>query len=96
MDDTDNRLAKIEERLFKMVSIGVVDDALNQGYDIISTLLLIINLFVSFAMTFEDFYIAHESVLKWLEGATVLFFAIDYVLRLITADKMYPEKNRTM
>lgn len=85
---------KIIERLFKMVSVGVVDDTLNQGYDIASTLLLLINLVVSFAMTFEDYYASHYALLHWAEAITVLFFAIDYALRIITSNKLYPEKNR--
>ena len=51
-----------------MVSVGVVDDKLNQGYDILSTVLLIINLATAFAMTFEDFYKAHYQLLHWTEA----------------------------
>lgn len=77
-----------------MVSVGVVDDRLNQGYDIISTLFLIANLVTSFAMTFEDFYQEHYLILHWTEAVTVFFFAIDYILRIITANKLYPDKDR--
>lgn len=85
---------KIIDRIFKMVSVGVVDDKLNQGYDILSTVMLLINLFASFAMTFEDFYAAHRELLNNLEAITVFFFAVDYVLRVITAQKLYPEKTK--
>lgn len=91
-----NRLDRVETRLFKMVSVGVVDDRLNQGYDIISTAFLIINIIVSIAMTFESFYAAHHDLLYWTESITVFFFAVDYVLRLIASDKMYPEYSRGM
>ena len=84
---------KVKDRLFDMVSVGVVNDQLNQGYDIISTLLLIINIVASFAMTFEDFYAAHHNVLHWAEAITVFFFAVDYILRLFTADKLYPGRT---
>ena len=56
MDKQKYFQTKVKDRLFNMVSVGVVDDRLNQGYDIVSTVLLLINLFVSFAITFEDFY----------------------------------------
>ena len=84
----------LKDRIFKMVSVGVVDDKLNQGYDILSTALLILNLVVSFAMTFEDFYKAHHAVLHWIEAFTVFFFAVDYFLRLYTADRLYPNKPK--
>ena len=52
MDKQEYFQTKVKDRLFNMVSVGVVDDRLNQGYDIVSTVLLLINLFVSFAVTF--------------------------------------------
>lgn len=85
---------KVKDRLFNMVSVGVIDDRLNQGYDIVSTAMLIINLFVSFAMTFDDFNQAHYTVLHWAEAITVFFFAVDYVLRFITADRLYPDCDK--
>ncbi len=86
--------SKFKDRLFKMVSVGVVDDKLNQGYDILSTVLLIINLATAFAMTFEDFYKAHYQMLHWTEAVTVAFFAFDYILRLYTSDRLYPHKSK--
>ena len=85
---------QVKDRIFSMVSVGVVDDKLNQGYDIVSTAALVINLVTSFAMTFDDFYAAHYSLLHWTEAVTVFFFAVDYVLRLITSDRLFPSKSR--
>ena len=31
----------LRRRVFKMVSVGVVDDRINQGYDVVSTALLL-------------------------------------------------------
>ncbi len=93
MKEQENGIEKLRTRVFNMVSVGVVDDPINQGYDIVSTTLLLINIFVSFAMTFEDFYKAHSVELKWIEAVTVLFFAIDYFLRLFAAPRMYPDKT---
>ena len=30
-------LTNLRQRIFKMVSVGIVDDRINQGYDVIST-----------------------------------------------------------
>ena len=84
---------RLKDRLFNMVSVGVVDDKINQGYDIVSTVLLLINIIVSFAMTFDDFYAAHYELLHWTEAITVFFFAVDYVLRLYTSDRLFPDKK---
>ena len=44
----------LRKRLFDMVSVGVMNDPLNKGYDIISTALLILNLVVSIMLTFDS------------------------------------------
>ena len=94
MNNRANKYKNFKDRIFAMVSVGVVDDKLNQGYDIVSTALLILNIVNSFAMTFESFYKAHHDVMYWIEALTVLFFAIDYFLRLYTSDRLFPDKSR--
>ena len=73
-----------------MVSTGVTNNRLNQFYDIISTLALIVNLVTAFAATFDNIRAAHGKLLYWLDAVTVFFFAVDYVLRLISARVQYP------
>ena len=72
-----------------MVSTGVTDNRLNQAYDIISTLARIINLIAAFASTFDNIREAHGDLLYWVDAITVLFFAVDYVLRIYTAGQQY-------
>ena len=79
------------QRLFRMVSVGVVDDPINGSYDIISTLALLANLVAAFASTFENVRAAYGPLLNRIEAVTVAFFAVDYVLRLVTAKYLYPD-----
>lgn len=81
------------EKLFRMVSVGVVDEPVNQAYDIISTAALLLNLIASILLTYENIRLRYGDVLLTIEQITVLFFGIDYVLRLITANYLYPESN---
>lgn len=81
------------EKLFRMVSVGVVDEPVNQAYDVISTAALLLNLDASILLTFDNIRAGYEGILLGLESATVLFFGIDYVLRLITANNLYPESD---
>ena len=80
-------------RLFKMVSVGVVDDPINQAYDVISTAALLINLIAAFMNTFNSISENYGVILDTVEAVTVGFFAIDYVLRIITANQLYPDLN---
>ena len=74
-----------------MVSVGVVDDPINQSYDVISTMMLVINLLGAFAGTFDAIANKYGSLLNTIEAVTVAFFAIDYVLRMYTAPCLYPD-----
>lgn len=85
---------RILRRLFKMVSVGVVDDRLNQSYDVISTAMLLINLAVTFANTFAGLNARYGRILGITEEVTVFFFAIDYLLRLVTAHYLYRDFPR--
>ncbi len=84
----------IRYRLFRMVSVGVVDEPINQFYDIVSTAALVINLIASILLTFDAVRESIGPILDAVEYGTVLFFALDYFLRLITADFLYPEKGK--
>jgi len=81
---------QIQKKLFAMVSTGVVDSRINQVYDIVSTLALIANLVAAFAVTFDDVKAAHGPLLYWTDQITIAFFAVDYVLRILTASQQYP------
>lgn len=87
----ENSFSRLRQRVFRMVSVGVVDDPINGSYDIISTLALIINLVAAFASTFDNVRAAMGPTLDRIEAVTVAFFALDYVLRLWTAKYLYPD-----
>ena len=78
------------KKLYDMVSTGVTDSRLNQAYDIISTVALLINLFAAFASTFDSMEANYGGALDVIEAVTVAFFAVDYVLRIIAAPEQYP------
>ena len=88
---TRQKLASLRQRLFRMVSVGVVDDPINGSYDIISTLALLINIAAAIAATFDSLSMAYGRLFSGIEAVTVAFFALDYVLRLITARDLYPD-----
>lgn len=82
---------EIQHQLFRMVSIGTISDRISRSYDIIGSSLLILNLTVSFMLTFDGLRADYGGILSFIEAATVAFFAIDYVLRILTAECLYPQ-----
>ena len=87
--EKENTWENFQKTIYSMVSIGVTDNRLNQSYDIISTLALVVNLVGAFASTFEEIRAAHGPLLHWVETITVAIFAVDYVLRLLCAGQHY-------
>ena len=78
---------------FRMVSVGVVDEPLNQAYDVITTVALIVNLVVMILNTFDDILAKYGTLFEILEHITVFIFAVDYFLRLYTSRYLYPEST---
>lgn len=90
----NSKWEKIRSNIFSMVSVGVVDEPINQAYDIISTGALIINLAAAIMNTYDNLNARYGTVFSIIEKVTVAFFAIDFLLRLITAAELYPN-NKT-
>ncbi len=84
---------RFRRRVFKMVSVGVVDDTINQLYDIISISALVLNILVTILNTFNSINAQYGNILSAVETVTIAFFAIDYLLRLYTANCLYPYDN---
>lgn len=95
--DTDNKgvfiSKKLRARLFNMVSVGVIDDPINKLYDVLSIAALCLNLFSAFAITFDYMEQNYGGILLAIEAVTTFFFAIDYILRIITAGELFPKES---
>ena len=93
--DKDTDRVKDKEKFryhtFRMVSVGVVDEPINQAYDVISTVALLVNLAVMIMNTFDNLSDKYGNLFSILEQITVFFFVVDYFLRVYTAKYLYPE-----
>lgn len=81
---------RIRQNIFSMVSVGVVDEPVNQAYDVISTGALVINLAAAILNTYDNLSLKYGGIFSTVERITVAFFAIDFILRLLTATELYP------
>ena len=93
MAGSGRKISNLRQRVFKMVSVGVVDDRINQSYDFLSTGMLLVNLIGAFAGTFDAVALRYDTLLDQIEAVTVAFFAIDYFLRMYTAPCLYPDES---
>ncbi len=81
------------KRLFEIVEVGAADDWISRGYDLLSTLILVVNLTVTVMNTFDAVSLRYGAILKGIESFTVAFFAVDYVLRLLSCRFLRPAER---
>jgi len=81
------------KKLSTIIEIGGMDNPVSRGYDLFSTMAIVINLAASVLMTFTSIELQYGPMLLLIEQLTVIFFGIDYLLRLWTAKYLYQAKT---
>ena len=84
---------KRRRRLYELIEIGCNYDAACWGYDVLNTFTIILNLTVSILYTFDNWALKYGSLLLTIERLTVAFFAVDFLMRVITAKCLYPNES---
>lgn len=82
-----------KKRIFDIIQIGNKDDTISRSFDIFISVVIILNILAMFLETFDGLS-AFYSVFKITEYVTVVIFCIEYILRIWTADLLYPRKKR--
>ncbi len=92
--DRKERAKERRKRVFEVIEVGSDFDFFSRGYDFLNSFSIIANLTASILYTFEYMREHIGFILLIIEEVTVAFFAIDYLLRIWTADYLYPEVSR--
>ena len=82
-------LAERRRRAYEIVEIGAAGDLLSRAYDLFYTLTIILNLTATVLDTYDSIHAKYGALLSLIEFVTVTAFAVDYVLRIYTADFKY-------
>ena len=77
-------------RLSEIVEAGAMDDWVSRGYDVFSTLMTLANVAATVLYTFDEMELHYGPTLLLLEAVTVAFFAVEYMLRLVSVQFVYP------
>ncbi len=88
---TKVKINRVRAKIFNMVSTGVIDEPINKFYDFLSIVALVLNLFAAFSITFDYMEEHYKGLLLAIEAVTTFFFAVDYLLRLISSAELYPK-----
>ncbi len=81
------------ERIFDIIQIGNVGDMPSRLFDIIIAVVILISLTAAVLSTYDELS-GYTPVLDAIELVTVIVFTIEYILRLWTADILYPGKTK--
>ena len=93
MADRNLRLAR-RQRISEIIEVGYDQDWPSRCYDILNALAIFLNLAASILYTFVQARACFGGLLLTLEHVTVIFFAVDYCLRLWTAPALHPKVSQ--
>ena len=85
-----NKSAK--KRIFDIIQIGNRNDLPSRLFDYFIVGVILLNITIVFLGTFDEM-LSFYGIFRIIEGVTVLVFCIEYILRIWTADLMYPKKS---
>jgi len=81
------------EKIFKIIQIGQREDLPSRLFDYILVTVIIVNIMVMFMETFDQFsYLI--GAFRIIEIVCMVFFCAEYILRIWTADLLYPNLSR--
>ena len=86
-------MKKFKRHVFDTIQIGNKHNLVSRAFDWLIVISIFLNLFTIIFSTFSQAQ-PYMRILKIIELITVLIFAVEYILRLWTADYLYPEKKK--
>ena len=86
-------MKKIRERIFNIIQIGKRDDFISMAFDVFIVVVIFSNLAATFLSTFREFD-DYKSLFDVIELVTIIIFTVEYILRLWTADFLFPDRSR--
>ena len=89
----DQEKMKLKEKIFNIIQIGDKSNRISRMFDIFITVTIVANILVTFLQTFDELAFL-TTVFKGVEYVTIFIFCIEYILRIWTAEYLYPDKSR--
>ena len=80
----------MKKHIFRIIQIGSKEDLPSRLFDFFIVTCIFANITIAFLYTYSELE-PFKGVLSVLEAFTVMVFVVEYILRLWTADLLYPE-----
>ena len=79
-----------KKRIFEVIQIGLDEDWQSRTFDVLLLCMIVVNLAIACYSTFED-AAPYMGILGKVELVTEICFALEYGLRVWTAEYLYPK-----
>lgn len=79
----------MKEKVFNIIQIGDKSNRISRAFDFFITFVIVSNILVTFLETFEELSFL-SGLFHGIEYVTIFIFCIEYILRIWTADLLYP------
>ena len=92
IDINNNKKSDVKElkhRIFEIIQIGTKVDFLSKAFDIFISCVIVISIAVTFLHTFDSLD-AYRPLFSVIELITIVIFIVEYILRVLTSDLLYP------
>ena len=89
----NSSLNKTRKRVFDIIQIGNTSDRPSRYFDIFIAVVIIANISVLFLETFQSLS-EYFGLFDAIDDITVSIFIVEYILRIWTADFLFPEQKR--
>ena len=87
------KIKNARKRIFEIIEKGKDGDKASKIFDVFLITVICINVFCVFFDTFSP-TTKTALILKWIEIISVIFFTIEYILRVWTAPFLFPDKTK--
>lgn len=82
----------VKKKVFDIIQIGSREDIPSRLFDYFISVVIIINISVLFLETFDELE-ELQPLFRSLEVITILIFCVEYILRIWTAEYLYPDRS---
>lgn len=82
----------MKKRIFDIIQIGNRNDIISRLFDYFIVAVIILNITIVFLGTFDELA-GYARIFRAVESVTVVVFCVEYILRIWTADLLYPDKT---
>ena len=82
----------VKKRIFDIIQIGNKTDLASTAFDVVISGLILLSIAVTFLQTFDELAVMRP-LLSGIELVTIVVFLVEYVLRLWTAEYLFPDRK---